>query len=163
MFAGVTSAAAAAFVSSRSVSCKNFRKPPYLLSKLSRLASARWLARPPGLRREAPGRHASSHAHRSALGHSFGTGDSGRLLWRLRVVIQMLHDDLAEDFACLNGLQANVSADGRAHVSMTENSSNQLIFARSAHQNDGASRMPKLMCRYSQSCRFKDALGDLAA
>lgn len=71
----------------------------------------------------------------------------------------MLHDDLAEDFACLNGLQANVSADGRAHVSMTENSSNQFIFARPAHQNDGASRMPKLMCRYPQSCRFEDALG----
>ena len=73
----------------------------------------------------------------------------------------MLHDDLAEDFARLDALQADIGAHGRAHVTMAENSSDQFVFARSAHENESTSGMPELMYRHPQSRCLKNALGDL--
>ena len=74
----------------------------------------------------------------------------------------MLHDDLAENFARLDTLQADIGAHGRAHVTMAQNSSDQFVVAWSAHENESTGGMPELMYRHPQSRCLNNAVGDLA-
>src|SRR6516164_3922657 len=95
------------------------------------LASAKWLALPPGLRR-IPGRQASSKAFWSAVGHSrtgsdrYGCGGRRRELPRWVMVhlreiqIDLLHDHLGEDLAGLDRLQPDVTPHRRCNSAMTQ-------------------------------------------
>ena len=75
----------------------------------------------------------------------------------------MLHDDLAEDLARLDVLQADIGIDRGLHVAVTEKLPDELVLARPALEDESARGMPELVHRHPQSRRLVDAIGDLAA
>ncbi len=85
------------------------------------------------------------------------------LFRRLQLVLHVLHHHLAEDLARLDVRQADVEIDRGLHVAVTEELLDQLIFAGTPLEHDGAAGVPELVHRHPQPRRLKDALGDLAA
>jgi hypothetical protein len=75
----------------------------------------------------------------------------------------VLPDDLAEDFARADVLQADVSIHRGLHVTVTEKLADELILARSGLENESACGVPELMHCYPQSGRLINPLRDLAA
>jgi hypothetical protein len=75
----------------------------------------------------------------------------------------MLHHDLAEDLARLNGLQADIGIDRGLNAAVTENASDEFVLAGPALEDESRGGMPELVHGHAHSSRLVDALGDLAA
>src|SRR6516164_5027595 len=81
----------------------------------------------------------------------------------LLVVVHVVDHEFAEDLAPADVLQPHVGIYGGLNASVTENLSDQLVFARALHQNDCPGRVAKLMSGDAQPDFLPDAFGDLAA
>ena len=71
------------------------------------------------------------------------------LLRRLQVIIHMLHDDLAEDFARVDVLQADVGIDRGLHVAVSEKLTDELVLTWSMLEDDCACGVPELVHGYA--------------
>src|SRR5262249_54560793 len=84
------------------------------------------------------------------------------LFRRLQDVLHVLHHDLAENFARLDVLQADICSDRGLHVAVAENLSNELVLTWPALQDDCTGGVPELVHRHAQPGSLYDALRDLA-
>ena len=125
--------------------------------KSFRLASAKWLALPPGLRRT-PGRRASSHARPVCFGPFLNR--QGAVLVPLplpritgtshdhprhQILVDLSHHHVREDLAGLDRLQSDVAAHRRRNTAMAENLSNKLKLAWPIFEDYRAGSMPELV------------------
>lgn len=75
----------------------------------------------------------------------------------------MFHDDLAEDLARLDVLQANIGIDRGLHVAVTQKLPDEFVRARPPLKNQSTGGMAELVHRHPKARRLVDSLGDLAA
>src|SRR5262249_309680 len=88
-------------------------------------------------------------------------GSGWSLIRRHQLIVQVLSDDLAEDFAGVDIFQPDVGVDGGLHVAVAEELSDELVLARAGLENESACGVPELMYCDPQPGRLINPVCDL--